>query len=558
MESIFFTSNVLLTATSVTNFVSGVAVFGLGYFIYLRGKENAANQMALLVAIFLSFWALSSTLSDVMHSPRPALFWAQLAIIGPYFFAAYFLIFSHLFPAPSGRLGWRKAAVIMLPSVVVCTLVTTPFNIVEIRLADWGTDFTPGPLFSIGILYLLLYLGLATANFIRSMRRTKDAVVRKQIIIVLLAIALQTFSMITTNALLPLLFSYTKASVIGPASSLLFVVLMMYAILKHGFLSVKVLATEVFVIALMFFAFLSLFDAPTVGAFVRHLLMFVATAVIGVLLAQSVATEVRRRREFELLSADLARANEHLKEVDKLKSEFVSIASHQLRTPISVIKGYLSLLLEGAYGACAPAATEKLQQMYAMNERLVHMVNNMLNVSRIEKDKIEFNCARFDVTNVIRQTVAEMTLTAERKGVALAFVAPPAKPVHVFADAERLREVLGNLIDNAIKYSDAGVVEVRLKTRAKDGVAIVTVKDEGIGMSPEDQKHVFQKFFRAKDPAVAHQAGTGLGLYICARFLRGMGGDIKIEHSEFGKGTTFAVGIPLREKVQCVLRDEAS
>lgn len=555
-ESIFSTASVLLTPTSIINFTSALAVLGLGYFIYSRDRGSVANQLSLLVAIFLAFWALSSTLSDVMHSPRPAMIWAQLAIIGPYFFAAYFLLFSHVFPTPSGRLGWLKATMIMLPSLAVCMLVTSPLNVVEIRLADWGTDFTPGPLYPIGILYLLLYLGLATANFVRSLRRTTDPLVRKQVKIVLLAVALQTLSMITTNALLPLLFNYTKASVIGPASSLFFVVLMMYAVLKHGFLSVKVLASEMFAITLTFVSFITLFDARSVAGYVRNLVVFLATGGVGLLLANSVSAEVRRREQLQLLTTELRRANEHLKDVDKLKSEFISIASHQLRTPISVIKGYLSLLIEGAYGACAPMATEKIRQMFAMNERLVHMVNNMLNVSRIEKDKIEFDCKLFDVAEVIRQTVAELALTVEQKGLKLEFVSPPAKPVRAFADPERLHEVLGNLIDNAVKYSEQGGIEVRLKARAKEGVAVITVKDEGIGMAPEDRKHIFEKFFRAREPAVAHQAGTGLGLYICARFLRGMGGDIKIGRTELGKGTTFEVVLPMREGIQCALRDD--
>ena len=242
--------------------------------------------------------------------------------------------------------------------------------------------------------------------------------------------------------------------------------------------------------------------------------------------------------------------------MDQIKNDFISIASHQLSTPISVIKGYISLMLEGAYGKVEGPLREKIENMNTMNERLVQMINNMLNVSRIEKNEIDFECTQFDAAEVVRQTIGEMALTVEQKKLKLEFVSPPAKPVSAYADPERRREVLGNLIDNAVKYSEHGSIEVRLKTRVKEGRVRITVKDEGLGIAPEDQKHIFEKFFRAREPAVAHQAGTGLGLYICARFLRGMGGDIWIERSEAGKGTTFAVELPSCKGVECALRDD--
>src|SRR5689334_1381247 len=121
--STFVADTILLTPTSVTNFTSALAVFTLGIFIYLRNRKDPVHQLAFAMALFLGFWAMSSTLSDVMHEPGPALFWARMSIIGPYFFPAFFLIFSYQFPVPNGRMRWWKAALILLPSFVAMALL---------------------------------------------------------------------------------------------------------------------------------------------------------------------------------------------------------------------------------------------------------------------------------------------------------------------------------------------------------------------------------------------------------------------------------------------------
>jgi len=248
----------------------------------------------------------------------------------------------------------------------------------------------------------------------------------------------------------------------------------------------------------------------------------------------------------------LAEANSHLKEMDQLKSEFISIASHQLRTPISVVKGYLSLMLDGSFGTLSDTMKEKAVQMFDMNERLVLMVNNMLNVTRIEKHKLEYTFETTDVSRVIVEAVDEMQSKAKKKNLALTFANAELEPLIAFVDKEKLHETITNLIDNAIKYSTAGEIVVRAELFRKGAEVIISIKDTGVGISKDEAARLFAKFFRASGSKVSHAQGTGLGLYVCKMFIEGMGGKIWVDRSELGKGTTFAFLLPTEPNQKCI------
>src|SRR5690606_10397694 len=234
-------------------------------------------------------------------------------------------------------------------------------------------------------------------------------------------------------------------------------------------------------------------------------------------------------RAVEILMRELEKANANLLEVDEIKSDFISIASHQLRTPVSVMKGYLSLLSEGAYGMVTPRMQEKITQMYHMNDRLVHLINNMLNVSRIERRKIEFSCEQTDLLVNIRGVVDEMRYKAEEKGLKLMFKKSDYHSIPVFVDIGKLEEVLVNLLDNAVKYTVSGTIAVSAILNTKDDVAEVHIRDTGLGIPKAEQGKLFRKFYRPDTPASFTTQGTGLGLYICGMFITGMGGKIWIE-----------------------------
>ena len=250
-------------------------------------------------------------------------------------------------------------------------------------------------------------------------------------------------------------------------------------------------------------------------------------------------------RLLEIVASQTAGAVEksRLFEEDQLKSEFVAVASHELLTPTAAMEGYLSMILDEGLGKVDKQARTYLETVYAESKRLATLVKDLLNVSRIERGKIMVNVSPLSLSDVIMQTLAALKFRAEERNITLSFEKPATNLPNVMADADKLTEVLMNLIGNAIKYTREGGTATITVHHEKQFV-IVDVADNGIGMKPEDVTHLFSKFFRASNSDQTGQGGTGLGLYITKNVIELMGGTITVK-SEVDKGSTFTFSLPV-------------
>ena len=269
---------------------------------------------------------------------------------------------------------------------------------------------------------------------------------------------------------------------------------------------------------------------------------------------QSMADELgvvyRNLKLFDRLrqtNAQLEVANKHLQELDRAKSEFVSIASHQLRTPMTGIKGYLSMMTQGDFGKMKPEHTELLKKLLGESERMIRLINQFLNVSKIEAGKFTYQKDTVQLETLIKREVEEVTKIAKDKGLKLVFDLP-AKPLPVIiADADKLQDVILNLVDNAIKYTAKG--NVTIGAEPVDGHIHFWVKDTGIGIKPTDATELFSKFVRGTGIAQIHPDGSGLGLFIAKSIIDAHGGRIWAESAGEGKGSTFQFVLPLNPPV---------
>lgn len=234
-------------------------------------------------------------------------------------------------------------------------------------------------------------------------------------------------------------------------------------------------------------------------------------------------------------------------EIGKMKSEFVSIVSHQLRTPLSAIKWYLETLIDNPKKEpVSEHQLEFLEQAFQSNERVISLVNDLLNVSRLESGRMKMNIEPTDLTKDFSIVLEEVELFAHANNVQLScnFIDSTLPTVDV--DAEKIRQVIQNLISNAIKYSSKKST-VTISVEEQTDRLVFSVADEGMGIAEEDQERLFEAFFRA-DAAVSSQTeGSGLGLYICKKILELNGGDIWVD-SAVGKGSTFFFSVPRSKK----------
>lgn len=238
----------------------------------------------------------------------------------------------------------------------------------------------------------------------------------------------------------------------------------------------------------------------------------------------------------------------HEVEVDRLKSEFVATVSHELRTPMTSIKGYVDILLMGAAGALNENQTHFLDIVRSNTERLGILVNDLLDISRIEAGRVSLSLQPIDLREVADDIVAGILRRSqeENKPMALMVDAPPDLP-RVSGDLERVRQIIDNLLDNAYNYTPANG-QIRIRMQAVENMVQVDVQDTGIGIDPQDAESVFERFYRGEDPLVLATPGTGLGLAIVRQLVAMHKGKIWMESAGVpGQGSTFSFTLPVHK-----------
>lgn len=237
------------------------------------------------------------------------------------------------------------------------------------------------------------------------------------------------------------------------------------------------------------------------------------------------------------------------KALTRSRDEFFSIASHELRTPLTTIRGNADMLSD-YYGDKVkdPDFREMVSDISESSTRLIEIVNDFLNMGRLEQGKMNFALAPIDLSQLIAEAVSEYTDTAKRRKIALHWVKPTTELPLVKADPDRVRQVLVNLIGNAVKFTDEG--SVTISAEMKEGKVGVTVADTGRGILPANQGLLFRKFQQAGTSLLTRDTtkGTGLGLYISKLIIEGMGGDIKLVDSRPNKGSVFAFTLPIARR----------
>ncbi|HUF39126.1 MAG TPA: HAMP domain-containing sensor histidine kinase [Anaerolineales bacterium] len=225
-------------------------------------------------------------------------------------------------------------------------------------------------------------------------------------------------------------------------------------------------------------------------------------------------------------------------------SRFISVIAHELRGPMTSIKGYTDLILQGAVGEINPRQREFLEIVRANVDRMGDLVSDLLDISRIEAGRLSLATTPVSLAAHLDQVLIELKPAIQSKRQELSLEIPEDLP-QVIADSSRLLQVLGNLIGNAWRYTPEGGA-VRLRAAAAGGFVRVEVEDTGIGIGPEDRARLFEPFFRSEDPAVREHAGWGLGLSLSRHLVARMGGEIGVE-SEAGKGSVFWFTLPAAE-----------
>ncbi|KKW42959.1 MAG: Sensor protein resE [Candidatus Magasanikbacteria bacterium GW2011_GWA2_56_11] len=531
------TQTVELLLGAFTFFVSTY----LGVTILHTKPASATHRLFLALAVLIDVYVVVNYLS--LHPPGATadsqLFWVRVVMATTSVIGPALVLLVHTFPEDRITLGRRYLAPLFTLMILSVCASLLPLVFTGIEYRDGEPVPIPGP----GIVVFLLdFVGLFILSFailIVKFRRARGEERQKHLH--LLLGVLSSFSLMALSTVIFVVVLETSVAVfLGPLYPIILMIFIAYAIARYQLFDIKGAATTILSVMLWFLLFAKLLVSESASEFMVDLLVLALAVLFGIFLIRSIKREVKQREELSSLARSLAAANDQLKELDRQKTEFLSIASHQLRTPLSIIKGYIELIHDGAYGRPTKALREVLGNMDESNERLVKLVDEFLDITRIEQGRTKFDFAPTDLGALVDSVVKELEKRASDKGLEIAWKKPSCPPVPM--DAEKIRHVVFNFVDNAIKYSERGRITVRV--HCTGAAAEVSVADEGIGFGRADQGNFFQKFYRGENTRTVNVNGTGLGLYVCRKFIEAHRGTVEAASPGAGKGSTFRFSIP--------------
>jgi len=250
----------------------------------------------------------------------------------------------------------------------------------------------------------------------------------------------------------------------------------------------------------------------------------------------------REQKDVVKRAYDLEKRNLRLAELNQAKDEFIAIASHQLRTPATGVKQYIALLIDGYSGPLKQSQKLFLQKAYESNERQLRIIDDLLQVARIDSDSFKIVAIKTDITKLVTDTVNELKKDADNHKITLV-LNKPKRSIKARVDVPRFRMVIENLLENAMHYSLPDTTVTTVLEEREDYI-MITIQDEGVGISPKDIPKLFQKFSRIPNPLSLEVGGSGLGLYWADRMVKFHGGLIEVT-SKLGSGSAFIIKIPL-------------
>jgi signal transduction histidine kinase len=336
-------------------------------------------------------------------------------------------------------------------------------------------------------------------------------------------------------------YDYEQYGFIG---ALVFMIIIAYLIVKFKAFNIKMVGAQALVWALVILIGSEFLFVNDITNQILVAVTLIISSILGLILVRSVKKEVALRENVEKLAGDLKKANTRLLELDKQKSEFVSFATHQLRAPLTAMKGYASLILEGDLGVLNDKVRDAITRISNSSKTLTNIVDDYLNISRIELGTMKYSFELMDFKDIVTHVIAELKPNIDKSGLKFNFSTNPLNPQERFmihADRDKFKQVIANLIDNSMKYTRSGSIEVLLSKNNANRKITFSIKDTGIGISPEVMPKLFVKFVRADNANKQNIYGTGLGLYVAKDIITSHKGKIWAESDGDGKGSTFLV-----------------
>ena len=527
----------------------------LGFVVYLsKSKESHHKDMKLLnkryfeLALAINGWVLAMFLfrgaeNNVQAEALARFLYAAFAFIP----IAFFRFTVQFFGKRTVTVRYRIVQVLFAMGLAISVFPDLLITGAEVLLAKENAIFFGAIASVFYTLFVTTVIGLGYLYLIDHYRRSTEKNDRQQTLLVIIGTFVAAGIGFLTNLILPF-FGVFDLNWVSQITVMIMVGMIAVAILKYKLFNLKLVLTQVLVFLIWIISLYQFLSAPREAA---NLALgagsVIASVVVGVLLVRSVQQEIEERERAESLSKQLKKLNSELQEVDQMKTEFLSLASHQLRTPLTSIKGYASMILEGTYGKTTKKVREPIERIFTSSNILTKIIGDLLDVSKIEQGGLQYEMQTFSLASTVQSVVDEQVLSAKSKRIQLRLDMKQPGRYALKGDQVKLRQVFQNLIDNAIKYTDAGgkvTVELSKKRDGEQRKIRVAVIDNGRGIHPDTIGHLFKKFSRGQAGKKTNTGGSGLGLYLALQIVKAHAGKLWAKSEGEGKGSIFIAEFP--------------
>ena len=515
----------------------GVAAFlatTLMVFVFLSARNEKLGRPMWLTLLACTVWAWFGFLYHIVPDIWLAREMRVISVMGIVWISMTEMHFTAVYLSERVPIGRLVSAVRMgvliagsvLTALLFADLFGTRFVVGSLSLPpDQVLAPEAGPL----MLVLVLYYSVSTALAgVFLAWRAHAGIDRSDRLQALLLGTSMTVGLALGGTRFTPWFGFDFYPLVGGLGFPLFSFAALYSIQRYHLLNVQVAAAQILVFALWTFTFFRALINPSLRAALPDIGLFLTVLVLGVFLLRSVVAEMRTQRELARLT------------VDRMKSEFITIAAHQLRTPLSAVRWTFSLLLNDSATPLAGAQREIAEKGARAADNMMALSNDLLNVARISNSTFSFDIEPGDIRDVVTLAVGLLEEPARKRNIQLSAHVPSSLPA-VEYDGGKLAFALENLIDNAIKYTPKGG-DVSVDVKDSAGNVVITVRDTGIGIQPAEQSRLFERFFRGAEAVRMSPDGSGLGLFIAKTIVEGHGGKITLFSN--GRGATATITLP--------------
>ena len=525
----FISHNIILTA---------ILAFGLGVWVYLDNRKDVRNLTLSAMLVTVSLWSFSLILWRQSSADWQADFWIRTAFLIGNFLPVLFLFFAYATYKNKLPPLWMQGLA-LLPSIVFGWSIYATSSI--ICGTEGGLCFGFGK--TVLAAHFAVFVVFSLILFLMSAKE-KNGLDHNKLAAVLVGTVI-AFDVVFAAMFASSSFSTESSSVwVGNIALLIGIFIITASVTKRQLLiDLRLVSIEIFILIALAIVVADLVIAEDLVDFTMRLVILLLLVFYGIFTIRSMVREVRQMRKMNQMMEQLTKINGRLLETDKIKTQLVSFASHQLRAPVSGIRSYLDMLSRGDFGDLKKKQQEIININLGALAQMSETIETFLNVAKDELGHLDLYKSETDIADVVRQAIRVMNPVATQKGLQLTLEVKGNLP-SVNCDHGKVYHVFTNLIDNAIKYTEEGHVKVGIW---EQGSKIrVEISDTGVGIGKREQVELFKTFKRGLAGIRLNSDGSGLGLYIVQKIIEAHGGHISVESPGQGKGSTFSFTLPIK------------